>query len=129
MVFDLINLQLTLTVAFHRGNGAQRLTTVQVEVEYFRVYDQRLYARDIFVNIENSRAENLIALMSWLEDNGCPGVCTSWPQDDLINAYRYDELVNKASEDDRKIERDVNRPNYNNFTSFDHHIMHAAISS
>ncbi|CAM6117894.1 unnamed protein product [Calypogeia fissa] len=99
MEFDLINLQLKLTVTFHRGNGVQRLTTVQVVVEYFRVYDQRLYARDIFVNIENSRAENLIALMSWLEDNECPGVCKSWPQDYLINAYRYDELVNKVLND------------------------------
>ncbi|CAM6127512.1 unnamed protein product [Calypogeia fissa] len=115
MEFDLINLQLKLTVMFHRGNGVQRLTTVQVVVEYFRVYDQRLYLRDIFVHIEKKRAENLIALMSWLEDNECPGVCKSWPQDYLINAYRYDELINKTSEDDRKIEREVNRPKYSNF--------------
>ncbi|CAM6127513.1 unnamed protein product [Calypogeia fissa] len=99
MEFDLINLQLKLTVTFHRGSGAQRLTTVQVEVEYFRVYDQRLYLRDHFVNIQKKKVANLIALMSWLEDNECPGVCKSWPQDYLINAYRYDELVNKVLND------------------------------
>ncbi|CAM6127515.1 unnamed protein product [Calypogeia fissa] len=84
-VFDLRNLQLELSVTYIEEE-------VQINAEMRRAYDDRACCyREVFLT-DRIKAIHFIALMKWLEENGCVGVCKEWPESGLMYAYRYREL-------------------------------------